>query len=148
MSSFLRNQLLALLVLMLSPLFVHAQCSKTWVRKKCIPKIAPFIHNGQMNSTMLREGETADLALTVYSGQDYRILICHDEVLENVNFRLIDNNKKVIFDSRDHNNTDVWDFKVRTTMQLKVEVVVDKNEDTTTGIVSSGCVSILVGFKQ
>lgn len=101
-----------------------------------------------MNSTMLREGQSADLSLTVYSGQDYRILICHDEILENVNFKLYDSNKKVLFDSRDHNNTDVWDFKVKTTMQLRVEVEVEKNEDSTTGIVNSGCVSILVGFKQ
>jgi len=148
----MRKPLHAVVLALALPLFaantVEAQCSKTWVRKKCIPKIAPFIHNGQMNSTVMREGQSADLSLTVYSGQDYRILICHDEVLENVAFKLYDNNKKVIFDSRDHNDTDVWDFKVKTTMQLRIEVEVGKNEDTTTGITNSGCVSILVGFKQ
>lgn len=148
MRAFLRGFACFLMLSSFAPVAVHAQCSKAWVRKKCIPKITPFIHNGQMNSTMLREGQSADLSLTVYSGQDYRILICHDEVLENVNFKLYDANKKVIFDSHDHNNTDVWDFKVKTTMQLRVEVEVDKNEDSTNGIVNSGCVSILVGFKQ
>ena len=63
---------------------VAAQCSKTWVRKKCVPKITPFIHNGQMNTTPLKEGGRMETTLTFYSGQDYRILVCAEETLENV----------------------------------------------------------------
>ncbi len=123
-----------------------AQCSKTWVRKKCIPKITPFIHNGQMNSVMLKEGGKMESTLTFYSGQDYRILICAEETLENVSFVVSDMNGKVIFDSKEHNNTDVWDFKVKTTTDLKVEVKGGKNEMGNG--TATGCVSILVGFKS
>ncbi len=125
---------------------VTAQCSKTWVRKKCIPKISPFIHNGQMNTTQLKEGGKMQTTLTFYSGQDYRILICSEETLENISFVVSDLNGKIIFDSKEHNNTDVWDFKVKTTTELKVEVDAGKNE-TGTGT-ASGCVTILVGFKS
>ena len=65
---------------------IIAQCSKTWVRKKCIPKISPFIHNGQMNTVTLKEGGKTETTLTFYSGQDYRILVCAEETLENVSF--------------------------------------------------------------
>ena len=125
---------------------VAAQCSKTWVRKKCVPKISPFIHNGQMNTLTLKEGGKMETTLTFYSGQDYRILICSEETLENVSFLVSDMNGKIIFDSKEHNNTDVWDFKVKTTTDLKVEVNGGKNE-TGNGS-STGCVSILVGFKS
>jgi hypothetical protein len=125
---------------------VAAQCSKTWVRKKCVPKIAPFIHNGQMNTLTLKEGGKMETTLTFYSGQDYRILICAEETLENVSFVVSDVNGKIIFNSKEHNNTDVWDFKVKTTTDLKVEVNIGKNE-TGNGSMT-GCVSVLVGFKS
>lgn len=84
--------------------------------------------------------------LTFYSGQDYRILICTEETLENVTFVVSDMNGKVIFDSKEHNNTDVWDFKVKTTTELKVVVSAGKNE--TGNGTATGCVSVLVGFKS
>ncbi len=125
---------------------VLAQCNKTWVRKKCLPKIAPFIHNGQMNTTELKEGGTTETSLTFYSGQDYRILVCAEETLENISFTVSDATGKVIFDSKEHNDTDVWDFKVKTTTDLKVVVTAGKNEGGNG--TATGCVSILVGFKS
>lgn len=125
---------------------VAAQCSKTWVRKQCVPKISPFIHNGQMNTTPLKEGGKMETTLTFYSGQDYRILVCAEETLENVSFIVNDVNGKIIFDSKEHNNTDVWDFKVKTTTDLKVAVTVGKNEGGNGN--AQGCVSVLVGFKS
>jgi hypothetical protein len=55
-------------------------------------------------------------------------------------------NGKIIFDSKEHNNTDVWDFKVKTTTDLKVEVNAGKNESGNG--TATGCVSVLVGFKS
>jgi len=125
---------------------VVSQCSKTWVRKKCVPKVSPFIHNGQMNSTLLKEGDKMESVMTFYSGQDYRILICAEETLENVSFLVSDMTGKVLYDSKAHNNTDFWDFKVKTTTEMRVEVAAGKNEGGNGS--ASGCVSILVGFKS
>jgi hypothetical protein len=125
---------------------VVSQCSKTWVRKKCIPKVSPFIHDGNMNSTMLKEGGKMESVMTFYSGQDYRILVCAEETLENVTFVVSDMTGKVLFDSKAHDNTDFWDFKVKTTTEMRVEVFAGTN-DSDDGEMS-GCVSILVGFKS
>ena len=126
---------------------VISQCSKTWVRKKCVPKVSPFIHNGQMNTTLLKEGDKMESVMTFYSGQDYRILICSEETLENVTFVVSDMTGKLLYDSKAHNNTDFWDFKVKTTTEMKVEVFAGQNESDGDAV-SSGCVSILVGFKS
>lgn len=125
---------------------VVSQCSKTWVRKKCVPKVSPFIHNGQMNSSVLKEGEKTESVMTFYSGQDYRILVCAEETLEEVSFVVSDMTGKVLFDSKAHNNTDFWDFKVKTTTEMRVEVFAGKHENGTGS--ASGCVSVLVGFKS
>jgi hypothetical protein len=59
----------------------------------------------------------------------------------------MDASRKVIFDSKEHSYADFWDFKVKNTQQLIVEVTAPPAE-LRTSIVPSGCVSVLVGFKK
>ncbi|GAB4131431.1 MAG: hypothetical protein Fur0041_01820 [Bacteroidia bacterium] len=125
---------------------VISQCNKTWIKKKCVPKINPFIHNGQTNSTLLKEGGQIESTMTFYSGQDYRILVCAEETLENVWFEVSDMTGKTIFDSRKNNDSDIFDFKVKSTTELKIRVAAGKNEGGSGN--ATGCVSILVGFKS
>lgn len=125
---------------------IVSQCNKTWIRKKCVPKVSPFIHDGNTNSSLLKEGEKTESVMTFYSGQDYRILVCAEETLENVSFIVSDMTGKLLFDSKANDNTDFWDFKVKTTTEMRIEVFAGTN-DSDDGVMS-GCVSILVGFKS
>ena len=125
---------------------IFAQCNN-FVKKKCMPKILPFTSNGQMNTTTLTSGQSASMSMTFYAGQDYRLLICSQEVLGEVTFKVMDANKKLIFDSKENNSPDFWDFKVKSTQQFTVEVEVPPSESTNS-IVPSGCVSVMVGFKK
>lgn len=122
-----------------------AQC-KGFVKKQ-IPKLSPFIHNGQVNSSVLLSGDQAELTLTFYSGQTYRILVSNQESLGDVYFVMKDASKTQLFSSKDMGKSDYWDFSVESTQQMTLEVIVP-NVDTPSGLVPSGCVSILVGFKQ
>lgn len=122
-----------------------AQC-KGFVKKQ-IPKLSPFIHNGQINSSVLLSGDHAELTLTFYSGQTYRIMVTGQETLGDVFFLMKDASKSQLFSSKDQGKTDYWDFTVESTQQLTIEVMVP-DVDAPSGLVPSGCVSILVGFKQ
>lgn len=128
------------------PMNMYGQC-KGFVKKTCMPKLSPFIFNGQMNTSTLLAGDNAELPLTFYSGQTYRVLICAQEVLGTLRFKLKDASGNVLFDSSAHDDTDFWDFKAESTQNLTVEVIVPKS-DASNKIVPSGCVSVLVGFKQ
>lgn len=122
----------------------QAQC-KTFIKNECKPKLSPYIYNGQMNSAVLNQGDFAELMLTFYSNQDYRIVVCSDG-LGDVTFRLLDLQGKELFTNADHNYTDTWDFSTNSTQLLTVEVSVP--EATSAEDSKSGCVSILVGFKE
>ena len=124
---------------------IFAQC-KGFVKKQ-IPKLSPFIHNGQVNSSVLLSGDEAELTLTFYSGQTYRILVSAQEVLGGVYFVMKDAGKAQLFSSKGQEKLGYWDFSVESTQQITVQVIVP-NVDTPSGLVPSGCVSILVGFKQ
>lgn len=132
-------------IALLPSVTTFAQC-KGFVKKQ-IPKLSPFIHNGQVNSSVLLSGDQAELTLTFYSGQTYRILVSNQETLGDVYFVMKDASKAQLFSSKDMGKSDYWDFSVESTQQMTLEVIVP-NVDTPSGLVPSGCVSILVGFKQ
>lgn len=122
-----------------------AQC-KSFTKNDCKPKLSPYIYNGQLNSAVLNEGDVAELMLTFYSNQDYRILVCGADELGDIEFKLKDASGQELFTNADHNMIDVWDFHTKSTQQLTIEVSVP---ETSTGeLYKSGCVSILVGFRD
>ncbi len=142
------KKIVKILVVVVACLMVQnaavAQC-KTFIKNECKPKLDPYIYNGQLNSAVLNQGDIAELMLTFYSNQDYRIVVCADG-LGVVNFRLLDLTGKELFSNANHGNIDYWDFSTNSTQLLTVEVSVPEN--TTNEDSKSGCVSILVGFKD
>lgn len=131
-------------IISIIPIISSAQC-KSFTKKDCMPKLEPYIYNGQLNSAILNEGDVAELVLTFYGGQDYRIAVCSESEIGNVEFKLLDNERNPIFDNTELEYAEYWDFKCNSTQQIIVEVVVPESE-TIEDAVKSGCVSILVGF--
>ncbi len=123
-----------------------AQCNG-FTKKKCIPLLAPFIHNGQLNSASFMPGENAELLMSFYSGQEYRLLISGQEVLGNIQFKVMDSDRKLLYDNKEHGNVKYWDFNVKSTQQLIVEVIVPEQK-VDNNLTQSGCVAVLVGFKK
>ena len=128
------------------PTETQAQC-KSFTKKTCLPNLEPYIYNGQLNSAVLSEGDVAELLLTFYGGQEYRISVCSHDLLGNVQFEIYDTEKNLIYDNSEYEFGEFWDFKSNSTQQLIVRVTVPQ-EDNKNGIVQQGCVSILVGFKE
>lgn len=119
------------------------------IAKKCLPDMAPFIYTGQLNSVEMSEGESAELAMTFYAGQDYRIIICASAVLGVLEFNIFDKDHKSIFSNKDHKLAQTWDFKVNSTEEYTVEIVVPKNKAYKVApITNMGCVAVLIGFKK
>jgi hypothetical protein len=125
---------------------MQAQCG-SFLKKKCMPKVQPFTLSGEANITTLSSGQKTTLNLTFYAGQAYRILVCAQEQLGTVTFKVYDLQRNVVFDSRKNDFPDFWDFKVKNTQQLVVEVQVPESESTSS-VLPSGCVLIMVGFKK
>lgn len=123
-----------------------AQCKK-FTKSECKPLLKPYIYNGQLNSAVLSEGDFAELILTFYSNQEYRIVVCAEKELNNIVFKLSDLNGNEIFSNEDHNFVNHWDFSTNTTQQLRVEVSVPETSKEKEKI-RAGCVSILVGFMD
>lgn len=127
------------------PTITKAQC-RSFTKKTCRPALENYIHNGQMNTAVLYPGDKADMMLTFYSGQKYRLLVCTQEQLGDVTFRVLDIDRNEVYNSKDK-GSNKFDFKVASTQQLIVEVNVPKG-DATHDMDFQGCISILVGFTE
>lgn len=125
---------------------VNAQC-KAFAKKVCLPELGAYTHDGNYHAAILVEGEEAELYKTFYSDMDYRVAICGEDKLPNVEFKVLDANKNVLYSNKDANYSKTWDFKLQSSQQLKLVVKVssfNKPGDTP----ASGCVAIMFGFKM
>lgn len=122
-----------------------AQC-KGFAKKSCLPELGSYTHDGNYHAAVLVEGEEAELYKTFYADMDYRVAICGADNLPNVEFKIMDSNKNVLYNSKDAGYPKTWDFKLQASQQLKLVVKVTSfNQAGDTP--ASGCVSIMFGFK-
>jgi hypothetical protein len=136
--------ILALLIVA-TTLNVDAQC-KSFAKKVCIPELGAYTHDGNYHAAILVEGEEAELYKTFYSDMDYRVSICGEDKLPEVEFRVLDANKNVLYSNKDNSYAKTWDFKLQSSQQLKI--VVKVNSFNKSGEApASGCVAIMFGFK-
>ena len=145
--------LFLLVVFSLFSLMSYAQC-KSFAKKICklelgVPGYETFyIHDGNYHAAILTEGEEAELYKTFYSEQEYRIAICGSEALPDIEFKVIDGNRNVLYSNKDNNFKRVWDFKLESTQQLKIAIKVKARENIPPEEVAHGCVAIMFGFKD
>lgn len=124
---------------------VNAQC-KAFAKRDCLSLLAPYMHDGNYHAAVLVEGEEAELYKTFYSDMEYRVAISGEGKLPAVEFKILDDNKNVIYSNKDKGYAKTWDFKLESSKQLKLLVKVtsfNKPGD----IPANGCVAIMFGFK-
>jgi hypothetical protein len=134
----------AIALLAFLPLSVNAQC-KGFAKKICKAELTPYIHDGNYHAAILTVGEEAELYKTFYSDTDYRIAVCGSTNLPDIEFRVIDADRNVLYSNEDQEYAMTWDFRLEASQQLKIFVKVPTAEGLPEEI-ASGCVAIMFGF--
>ena len=124
----------------------QAQCKK-FTKKVCLPTLQPYTYNGQLNSAVLAEGDVAELLLTFHKDYKYRISVCSQEMIGDVQFKIFDTKKNLVFDKAKNTDKAYWDFLSKSTQQLVIQVTVPE-EVPKNAVLKTGCVTILVGFLE
>jgi len=140
-----RTILLPAILLIAISGYVSAQC-KAFAKRECLPKLVSFTHDGNYHAAILVEGEEAELYKTFYSDMDYRVSIVGDEKLSDIEFRVLDANKNVLYTNKDKNFASTWDFKLQSSQQLKFVIRIP-SKSRSGQAPASGCVAIMFGFK-
>lgn len=122
----------------------NAQC-KGFAKKKCMPQLAPFAHDGKMNLASVWPGDKADLMMTFYANTPYRVVVCSTSPLP-VDYKVKDLEGNVILESNT-NEKPYIEFKVQATQQLIVEVGVRKPAKKLNDMAYQECLGVFVGLK-
>ena len=84
-------------IFLLLAVFAGAQQCRSFVKKNCMPDLGSYTPNETFNSAVLIPGDEAELNMTFYAGQEYRMFVCNDEIIGDVNYRVLDADKKEVF---------------------------------------------------
>ena len=111
-----------------------------------MPDLAPYTPNETFNSAVLIPGDEAELNMTFYAGQEYRMFVCNDQIIGDVNYKVLDGEKREVYNSIE-NDGGFFDFAMETTQQMTVEVFVplEKNPNK---LIHQGCVTVMVGYRN
>lgn len=141
------SKLIVLAAVAALPALAAAQC-RAFVKNKCAASMLPYKFNETFNAAQLAPGEEAEVDLTFFSGQEYRLMICAHPILGEVNWKLMDGTGQTLFESMANDPKPNFDFKVATTQQLKVHIDVPEKSKGGNEMLNVGCVGILVGFME
>ncbi len=145
MRHLIHTLLVTALLSFLLPGQASGQC-KSFAKNICKKELGAYLHDGNYHAAVLVEGEEAELYKTFYSDLDYRLVICAADGMPPVEFRVYDSTGKMLYSNREEAFSNIWDFKLESSQQLKVVVKV-----TTLGAGNqqpvSGCVAIMFGFR-
>lgn len=142
-------RLLAGVIFCSSTLFASAQC-EGYGYKQCIKYLdKDYKSNGQSNSAILSPGETTKVNMVFYKGYDYRLVFCAEEHLGPLSIKVYTTKGKtkgeLLFDNSQHENAFHWDFTMKATQRLVIEVSAQtpEGEDAL-----DGCVTIALGLRN
>lgn len=127
----------------------NAQC-KRYTKRNCLPSLAPYIHNGQLTSAYMVPGDSAEVLMTFNAGKKYRILICSQELIGKVQFKVLDKRRKILYTSGKQETNPFWDFRVENTQQFIIQITIPKQaiNNQRNNLVQNGCVALLIGFQK
>jgi hypothetical protein len=101
-----------------------------------------FLSDGQHYRALLLEGQVAEFNATLYGGSTYRFAACSGTSDGNLQFRVYDKDRNLIFMNNKYQNAPYWDFELESTM----DVIIEAELDPIAG--SSGCAVMLIGFLR
>jgi hypothetical protein len=145
MRQLIQTLLITVLLSLLVPGEAAAQC-KGFAKSLCKKELGVYLHDGNYHAAVLVEGEEAELYKTFYSDLEYRLAICGADGLPPIEFTVMDATGKVLYSNKEGGLTNIWDFKLESSQQLKIVVKVS-TFGTRDQLPASGCVAIMFGFK-
>ncbi len=120
----------------------YSQC-RTFVKTSCAEAMGEYIPSENFNGAKLSPGDMAEVKMTFYAGEKYRLLICSHPMIGNVDFQVLDKDGVTLYNNTEDNQSDHFDFSLLGTQELTI--VLKVSPDNKSALNPQGCVAILIG---
>lgn len=131
----------AAIALLFSILFAGsaaAQCKAP--ARESIKKLAPYAHNGEVNSVTLILGEPSPVHLSFYKGLNYKIQVSAEQQLGDISIRITDEDNNEVYNNK-NDRSNAFEFYSNSSQELVVEI-------SSTDKTKQGCAAIVVGIQS
>lgn len=135
--------ILTLIVALAAPVISSAQC-KGFVKKQCLPVLENYTPSDKYNSLRMVQGEEAEMYLVFVENHDYRVVVCTQEIIGDVDYEVLTDKGQVIFSSAKSEGKNYFDFSTTSALKLQVVIKVPENESAS-GMMHEGCVTVMIG---
>lgn len=120
----------------------YSQC-RSFVKSSCSEAMGEYIPSENFNGAKLSPGDMAEVKMTFYAEEKYRLLICSHPMIGDVDFQVLDQDGVTLYNNTEHNQSNHFDFSLAGTQELTV--VLKVSPENKSALNPQGCVAILIG---
>lgn len=133
---------------LLIPAIAFTQDCTDYHQYHCLYADYTFFYSRQSKSALFRQGQSSELKIVAYSGEDYYLSVCAHRKFGEVNYRILEDNagRKVIYDNAKDNYAESITFSNVVTRNLIIEVSVPEGDDKSSN--DRRCVGIVIQFRK
>ena len=102
-----------------------------------------YIPSQNFNGAKLSPGDAAELKMTFYADEKYRLLVCSHPMIGDVDFQVLDKNGVTLHNNTEDSRSDHFDFSLEGTQELTVRLKVSPEKKSILN--PQGCVAVMVG---
>ena len=141
-------QIILFVSLILSPIFSFAQDCTDYHQYHCIYADYTFFYSRQSKSALFKRGQTSELKIVAYSGEDYYVAVCAHRKFGDIRFKILEDNpdKTLIYDNADDDYSESITFSNEVTRNLIIQVSVP--DDDMKGSDDRRCVGVVIQFRK
>jgi hypothetical protein len=128
--------------------FSFAQDCTDYHQYHCIYADYTFFYSRQSKSALFRRGQTSELKIVAYSGEDYYVSVCAHRKFGNLRLKILEDNanKTLIYDNADNDYNESIIFSNEVTRNLIIQVSVP--EADVKDINDRRCVGVVIQFRK
>jgi hypothetical protein len=145
----MKNIILILFALIVfTPVVSNAQDCTDYHQYHCMYADYTFFYSRQSKSALFKQGQSSELKIVAYTGEDYYIAVCAHKKFGNIRFRLLEDNegRKVIYDNATDNYAESLTFSNEVTRNMILEVSVPEGDASDAS--DRRCVGVVIEFRK
>jgi hypothetical protein len=133
---------------LLASLMSYSQDCSDYHQYHCLYADYTFFYSKQSKSTLFKPGQSSEIRIVAYSGEDYYIAVCAHRKFGNIHYRILEDNahKNVIYDNAADNYSESIIFSNDRTRNLIIEVSVPLESESNT--TDRRCVGVVIEFRK
>jgi hypothetical protein len=144
------NKILAILLIFIFfvPVWINSQDCTDYHQYHCMYADYTFFYSRQSKSTLFKAGQSTEIKIVAYTGEDYYVAVCAHRKFGNVRFRIIEDTpaRKVFYDNANDKYSESITFSNDVTRNLIIEVSVPEGDPKDAN--DRRCVGVVIEFRK